>query len=242
MGVFGRISNMFRAKVNNALDEAENPIELLDQKIRDMEESLSKAKLSSAQILGNVHEIEKKMNAAKKESAEWDEKVKLALAKGNEDLAKKALQRKLDADKNHENLSRSYADAASKAEAIKKNLKSLEDEIQKTRTYRDEAAARYNNAEAGKQVNEILANVQTKSNRINVDDIERKIQRKEALAEGLGELKSGDSLKDEFDALNDLDLESELLKYKGGSTPQAPANTAPAPSSLDSELEKYKNQ
>lgn len=242
MGVFGRISNMFRAKVNNALDEVENPIELLDQKIRDMEESLSKAKLSSAQILGNVHEIEKKMNAAKKESAEWDEKVKLALSKGNEDLAKKALQRKLDADKNYENLSRSYTDAASKADAIKKNLKSLEEEIQKTRTYRDEAAARYNNAEAGKQVNEILANVQTKTNKINIDDIERKIQRKEALAEGLGDLKSGDTLNDEFAALNDLDLESELQKYKGGSAPQAPANTTPASSSLDAELEKYKNQ
>lgn len=242
MGVFGRISNMFRAKVNNALDEVENPIELLDQKIRDMEESLSKAKLSSAQILGNVHEIEKKMNTAKKESAEWDEKVKLALSKGNEDLAKKALQRKLDADKNYENLSRSYTDAASKADAIKKNLKSLEEEIQKTRTYRDEAAARYNNAEAGKQVNEILANVQTKTNKINIDDIERKIQRKEALAEGLGDLKSGDTLNDEFAALHDLDLESELQKYKGASTPQAPTNTTPASSSLDAELEKYKNQ
>lgn len=32
MGVFNRISNIFRAKVNNALDEVENPIELLDQK------------------------------------------------------------------------------------------------------------------------------------------------------------------------------------------------------------------
>lgn len=60
MGVFSRISNMFKAKVNNTLDEMENPIELLDQKLREMEEQLSKAKLNSAQILGNVHEIEKK--------------------------------------------------------------------------------------------------------------------------------------------------------------------------------------
>lgn len=214
MGLFSRISNMFRAKANDALDNMENPIQLLDQKIRDMEENLNKAKLSSAQILGNVHEIEKKMNTSKKESAEYDEKVKLALSKGNEELAKKALQRKLELDKKYESLKNSYNEAAAKAEHIKKNLRALEEEIEKTRNYRDEAAARFNNAEASKKVNEILANVQTKNNSISVDDIERKIQRKEALAEGLGELKDIDNLDKEFEALDSVDLDLELEKYK----------------------------
>lgn len=214
MGVFKRISNMFRAKVNNALDDAENPVELLDQKIRDMEESLNNAKLTSAQILGNVHEIRMKMESAKKESTEFDEKVKLAIAKENEELAKKALQRKLEADKTYESLKKSYDDASQKAEGIKEKLKELEGEIQKTRSYRDEAAARYNNAEASKKVNEILANVDTGSNKINIDDIERKIQRKEAMAEGLGELKCDTKLEDEFKKLEEIDLDEELKKYK----------------------------
>lgn len=214
MGVFNRISNMFRAKVNNTLDEMENPVELLDQKIRDMEESLSKAKLSSAQILGNVHEIQKKMDACKAESQDYDNKVKLALGKGNEELAKKALEKKLDADKRYDTLKQSHADAVTKADAVKKNLRNLEEEIEKTRNYRDEAAARYNNAEANKKVNEILSNVQTSSNKINLDDIERKIQRKEAMAEGLQELREDNSLDKEFESLNSLDLDAELAKYK----------------------------
>jgi phage shock protein A len=214
MGVIKRISNMFRAKVNNALDEVENPVELLDQKIRDMEESLNNAKLSSAQILGNVHEIRMKMESAKRESTEFDEKVKLAIAKENEELAKKALQRKLEADKTYQSLKKSYDDASQKAEAIKEKLKELDGEIQKTRSYRDEAAARYNNAEASKKVNEILANVDTGSNKINIDDIERKIQRKEAMAEGLGELKRDTTLEDEFKKLDEIDLDEELAKYK----------------------------
>ncbi|MBU3229205.1 PspA/IM30 family protein [Clostridium algidicarnis] len=215
MGVFSRVSNMFKAKVNNALDEAENPIELLDQKIRDMEENLNKAKLSSAQVLGNVREIEKKMVAAQNESKDWEEKVKLAVSKGNDDLAKRALERKLDADKKYLSLQSSYTEASSKAEFLKKNLKELEDEIQKTRSYRDEVAARINNAEASKQVNEILANVQTKTNSIKIDDIERKIQKKEAIAEGLGDLKQVDSLENEFEALEGTpDLDAELAKYK----------------------------
>ncbi|MBP2032300.1 phage shock protein A [Clostridium algifaecis] len=214
MGFIKRVSNIFRAKVNNSLDEIENPIELLDQKLRDMEESLNKAKISSAQILGNVHEIEKKMQNAKNTSVEFDSKVKLALSKGNEELAKKALERKLDADKTYNSLEKSYKDARVKAETIKEKLKELEEEIQKTRTYRDEAAARYNNAEASKKVNEILADVNTGSNKINLDDIERKIEKKESLAEGLGDLKQDDTLDKEFEKLNEVNLDEELKKYK----------------------------
>jgi phage shock protein A len=214
MGVFNRISNIFRAKVNNAIDNMENPIELLDQKIRDMEESLNNAKLSSAQILGNVHEIEKKMDNAEKESKDYDSKVRLAMSKGNEELAKKALEKKLEADKNYGSLKASYEDARAKAEAIKAKLRDLEEEIEETRRYRDEASARFNNAEASGKVNEILANVDTKNNKINLDDIERKIQKKEAYAEGLGELRTDNSLEDEFKKLEEVDLEEELKKYK----------------------------
>ncbi|ERI93553.1 PspA/IM30 family protein [Clostridiales bacterium oral taxon 876 str. F0540] len=214
MGVFDRISNILRAKVNNAIDDMENPVELLDQKIRDMEESMNNAKLSSAQILGNVHEIEKKMEAAEKESKDWDNKVRLAMGKGDEELAKKALAKKLDADKSYSSLKSSYEDARAKAEAIKTKLRELDEEIEQTRRYRDEAAARYNNAEATGKVNEILANVDTKNNKINMDDIERKIQKKEAYAEGLGELKTDNTLEDEFKKLEEVDLEEELKKYK----------------------------
>lgn len=214
MGLINRLSNMFRAKVNGALDEAENPIELLDQKVRDMEESLNTAKLSSAQLLGNVHETEKNMKAALLESQDFESKVKLAMSKGDEELAKKALQRKLDADKSYASLKISYDDASKKGQVIKDKLRDLSDEVQKTRSYRDEAAARFNNANATQKVNEILSNVETHSNRINIDDIERKIVKKESMAEGLGDLKLDTNLEDEFKKLEEVDLDEELKKYK----------------------------
>jgi phage shock protein A len=59
-----------------------------------------------------------------------------------------------------------------------------------------------------------MANVDTGNNRINLDDIERKIQKKEALAEGLGDLKEEDTLEKEFEKLDDVDIDEELKKYK----------------------------
>ena len=91
MGIFTRMSNMLKSKVNSTLDEMENPIELLDQKIRDMESQLNKAKLNSAQIIGNAHEIKKKLDASEIEVKDYEDKVKLALSKNNEDLAKKSI-------------------------------------------------------------------------------------------------------------------------------------------------------
>ena len=214
MGIFSRMSNMIKAKVNTTLDEAENPIELLDQKLRDMDEQLSRAKLNSAQVLGNVHALEKNMNLAQKESADFEEKIKLALAKGNEELAKRALSKKVDSDKKYTTLKSTFETSKVQAETLKKNLRGLQDEIEKTRNYRDEAAARYSNAEASKTVNEILADVKTKSNTIQIDNIERNIAKKEALAQGLGDLREVDDFDSEFAKLDDVDLDLELEKYK----------------------------
>lgn len=213
MGILQRMSNIFKAKVNKAMDEIENPIEILDQKIRDMEEALNEARISAAEILGNVHEIEKKIDNSKLNIKEFDEKVKLALSKGNEELAKKALERKLYEEKVFKDLQKSYEEASKKAEIIKSKLKELEEELEKTRRYRDEAAARYNNAKAAEKVNEILLDINSKTNSISLDEIERKIQRKEAIAEGLEDLRN-DSLDKEFEELEKIDLDEELRKYK----------------------------
>ena len=214
MGVFTRMSNMIKGKVNATLDNLENPIELLDKKIRDMEEQLSKAKTSSAEVIGNVKLIEKNMNEVKKLSDDLDGKVKLALSKGNEELAKEALRRKVEADKKYETLKQNHATASAQAEALKKNLAALEAELEKTKSYRDEAAARYSTAKASKKVNEVLSDVQTKSNTIQMDSIERKIAKEEAAAQGLGELRTGDDFDSQFEALNEVDLDAELEKYK----------------------------
>ena len=214
MGIFSRIGKMTQAKVNNALDEMENPVEMLDQKLRDMEKSLNDAKIASAQVLGGFKQTEKKMEEAKQESEEWDEKVKLAMSKGNEDLAKRALAKKLDADKSYETYKATYAQEEEKATVLKKRLTELEEEVEKTRKYRDEAVARLTSAEAGVKVNEILANVSTKSNSITLDSIERKISKKENLAEGLSEITETDNLDSEFEKLGATDLDAELEKYR----------------------------
>lgn len=241
MGIFNRISNIVKSKTNKALDQVENPVEMLDQKIRDMRASLNEATKASAQVLGSTKETERKMLEAQRASNDYDEKVKLAMSKGNEELAKKALVLKLENDKKYETLKSTYESQKTKVESLKANLNKLRSEIEKLESYRDEASARLENANATKTINEITNNIESKSNSINLDDIERSISRKESYAEGLSELKSP-SLEDEFNELNKLSLDSELDKYRTTPSPTTITNNKDSEnlSDLELELKKYK--
>ena len=65
-----------------------------------------------------------------------------------------------------------------------------------------------------KKVDDLIFDVQTKSNTIQIDNIERKIAKEEATAQGLGDLRNVDDFDSQFEALNEVDLDAELEKYK----------------------------
>lgn len=217
MGIFDRIAKMTQAKVNDTLDNIEDPIELCNQHIRDMEEKYRQAELSSAQVIGNARNIENEYNETQNELQDWDDKIKLAVSKGNDDLAKKAIVRKNEVAQKLGSLKSSYEAAHAQAEKLKDTLREMKEEIDSTREKRDELEARYKTAEASQQVNEIISNISSKPDGLNMDDLERKVAKKEAMANGLGEIASikNDNLEDEFKKLgSDIDVDAELAKYK----------------------------
>jgi phage shock protein A len=216
MGVLGRLFKMGKAKANEALDDIEKPIELYNQKLRDMREKLRQAEISSASVIGNASGLEKKVQDSEQEVKDWDENIMKAVAAGNNELAKKGIERKADLEQNLVSLKKAADTARTQAETIKKTIKNLKEEIDSTERNRDAFAARYNTAEASQKVNEIMADVSTKKNDINLSDLEEKLEKKEALANGLGEIADLDhnNLEDEFAKLNDVNVDSELAKYQ----------------------------
>ena len=213
MTIFNRLSYLLKSKMNKTLDEIENPLELLDQKIRDMECILQEARLSSAKILGNIHEIERKIQSISKESDDYIQTIKLALNKGNEALAKKVLQRKLSNDKYFDSLNISYNNANAKGESLKIKLRELQQNIYDTKIYRNEAFARYNAAQAHKKINEIMDTISTRNNFVTISNIEECIEKKECFISALTELNFDNDLNNEITSLTSLDLNLELKKY-----------------------------
>jgi len=213
MTILSRISYLLKSKINSTLDDFENPLELLDQKIRDMECALIDAKFSSAKVLGSTHEIERKIESLSTESEQYVETIKLAINNGDESLAKKVLQKKLDNDKYFNSLNSSYNNATKKGQSLRLKLRELEQNIYETKIYRNEAVVRYNTAEANRKINEIIGTMSTKNTFMPLSDIERIIEKKECLISGLTELSFGNELDNEIASLTSLDLNLELKKY-----------------------------
>ena len=213
MGIFDRIGNSLKAGVNKIMDANEDTEALIDQAIRDKDEALNVAKTKSAVVFGNVKRLEREMNSSKEDMNNWESKIKLAIEKGNDELASKAIAKQKECEATSIALSKSYQAAKITADNLKKSLVELDDDLRDLRGKRDGLIARLKTAEATQQVNEITANVRTKGNSIDLDRLERKIEEKECLAEGLGELKT-ESLEDEFEALEKTSVSDDLAAYK----------------------------
>jgi phage shock protein A len=93
MSIFKRIRDISAAAINDMIDKAEDPVKMLNQYLRDMEDDISDAEISVAKQIA----IEKKFKHQYEEAQEMvdkrGEQAVKAMESENEDLARRALQK-----------------------------------------------------------------------------------------------------------------------------------------------------
>ncbi len=215
MGIFSRIADIFKANVNDALDKAEDPEKMLKQMVLEMEESVNKATLAVANAIANEKSLERKLEKAKKDSEEWEFKARQALQAGREDLAKAALERKVIADKNIQDLQPIYIQAKETTNKLRTQLNSLKTKLEEARARQGVLIARSQAAKAQKQIAQSLSGVGSDAFS-KFDKYEEKIEKIEAEASAFEQLSSeSSSLDDEFKKLtSSTDVEKQLLELK----------------------------
>ena len=224
MGIFSRISDIFKSNVNDALDKAEDPEKMLKQMIIEMEESVNKATLAVANSIANEKSLERKLEKARLEMNDWEKKAVQALQANREDLARAALEKKNIAVKNVADLEPIYQTAKVTADKMRQQLNGLKSKLDEARSRQSTLIARSQAAKAQKQIAQSFSGVGSDAFS-KFDKYEGKIEQLESQAEAFETLAGENTkLEDEFKMLNtsaSVDGDLLALKAKMGMLPES---------------------
>ncbi len=254
MGLFDRISRVVRANLNDIVSKAEDPEKVLEQSVIDMQEDLIQLRQAVAQSIASTKRTEQQYNQNQSQANSWQQRAQLALQKGDETLARQALERKKGYADTANSLKVQLDQQSGQVDTLKRSLIALEGKISEAKTKKNMLKARAQAAKAQEQLQSAVGNLGTSTAMGAFERMEEKVLNMEARAQAAGELGRAD-LESQFASLeagSDVEDELEAMKRQlSGASPaqsalpaaETPITDTPAQSSaVDAELEALKQQ
>ena len=218
--VFNRTGRVARGQVNagvSALEDA-NFETTVRQTVDDMKTELNNVVRASASAMSNYNRLDAEYQKYVKQSQEWKDRAGMALDAGNEDLAKKALARKAESDKQIASLQTAVESARQASESLKNQVAELKHKIDEGERTATTLVARKNAATAQRKVSEALAGVGKADNAFaQLNRFEETVSKEEATAKAFDQLANTGkdaSLEAEFAQLQGHSVDAELEALK----------------------------
>ncbi|MGV0104794.1 PspA/IM30 family protein [Nostoc sp. DSM 114167] len=230
MGLFDRIKRVVSSNLNDLVNKAEDPEKMLEQAILEMQEDLVQLRQGVAQAIAAQKRSEKQYNDAQNEINKWQRNAQLALQKGDENLARQALERKKTYTDSSTSLKASLDTQSTQVDTLKRNLIQLESKISEAKTKKEMLKARITTAKAQEQLEGMVRGMNTSSAMSAFERMEEKVLMQEARAQAGQEL-AGADLESQFARLEgSSDVDDELAALKAQMLPPAaPQNQAQLP-------------
>jgi phage shock protein A len=215
MGIFARVTDIFKANVNDMLDKAEDPEKMIKQMVIEMEEAVGKATMAIGSAIANEKMLQKQVEDKKKGVDEWSKKAVQAVNAGRDDLAKQALEKKNSYTKASNDLEPLLVEARNTSTNLRAQLDKLRAKLEEVRLRQNTLIARSQAAKAKKQIAASVSGIGDDAF-ANFDKYEQKIVKQEAEADALSEMAGQDTrLEDEFDKLSTSSaVDDELTQLK----------------------------
>lgn len=188
MAIFERLGDLIRSNINDLIDRAEDPEKMVKQIIIDMEAQLRSATSGYATAKAGVTQVQKQMEQAQAQAKEWENKAKMALTAGNEELAKQALVKKSEADQLAATYASNYESMNARLGEMKTQIDTLKQKLTEARNRQAMLIARSKMADANEAMAKSLGSMDSSSAFAKMDKMEAKIGDKEARAQAFAEV------------------------------------------------------
>ncbi|HSN44042.1 MAG TPA: PspA/IM30 family protein [Propionibacteriaceae bacterium] len=246
-GIFERISLIFRAKADKALDRVEDPRQTLDYSYQRQLDLLQKVRRGVADVATSRKRVELQATAMAGEMDKLTLSAQRALESGREDLAREALTRKSGLQQQLADLQSQHALLQGEEEKLVRASTRLQAKVDAFRTRKETIKATYSAAEAQTRINEAFTGISEEMGDVGlaIQRAEDKTLQMQARAGAIDELLASGALEDptgtykdditrELDALASTSaVENELESLKSqlgiGAAPAAPVAIEAAP-------------
>lgn len=159
MGIFSRISTLFKIRANAALDKAEDPGQVMDYSYSKQVEQLQQLRRAIADVVTAEKRLELQQSQVIAKANQRDQQARQALVGNREDLARMALQEKEAALLQVNSYERQIAQLREQEEKLLVMQRTVTARIEAFRTQKEMVKAQYNAAQAQARINETLSGI-----------------------------------------------------------------------------------
>ena len=227
-GILQRFKDIMSANINALLDKAEDPEKMIDQYLRNMQDDLGKVKAETAAVMAEATRAKRVYEENEAEIEKMGQYAEKALDAGNEDDARKFLEKKVQLKNDSVTLKQAYENAQANADKMRAMHDKLTKDISELDSRKASIKAKVAAAKAQERMNDLTEKVgkmNYTSSTSAFDRMEEKANRMLDEANARAELNAGseasqsiEDLKDKYDTGSSVEVDDELaaLKRKKG--------------------------
>ncbi len=168
MGFFSRLANIFRMRANAALDQAEDPGQVMDYSYSKQLEQLQQLRRSIADVVTNEKRLELQQSQLIERITKLDQQAMQALQANREDLARMALQRKETLLVQINSYEQQMAQLKAQEEKLINMERTISARVEAFRTQKEMVKAQYNAAQAQVKINETVTGISAEMSEMNL--------------------------------------------------------------------------
>ncbi|MBF8189086.1 PspA/IM30 family protein [Nonomuraea sp. K274] len=198
MGLARRIADLFRVKAHKALDQAEDPREVLDYSYSKQLELLNKVRRGVADVATSRKRVELQLSQLQASAGKLEGQAQQALSAGREEIAREALSRRAAALSQADSLEEQHASLRAEEDRLTLASQRLQAKVEAFRTRKETIKATYTAAEAQTRISESVTGISEEMGDVGlaVQRAEDKTAHLQARAGALDELIASGALED----------------------------------------------